>query len=72
VAIKRLQDHGPHPRREPHHGLVIRDWAVPGDIGQRLGIGDRPALKQQVTSLLLGEDRRTMVAIRLGVDSDED
>ena len=71
LAIKRLQDHRPHPRREPDHRLVVRDRAVPCDIRQDLRVGDRPALEKEVTSLLLGENRWTVVSRSIRVDRDE-
>src|SRR5215472_7579795 len=72
LAIKRLQDHRPHPCRKPDHRLVVRDRAVPRDIRQDLGVGDRPALEEEITSLLLGENRWTMISRSTRVDSDED
>src|SRR5215469_10713683 len=66
LAIKRLQDHRPHPRREPDHRLVVRYRAVPCDIRQGLRVGDRPALEEEITSLLLGENRWTVVPVVSG------
>jgi hypothetical protein len=71
VAIKRLQDYRPHPRREPDHRLVIRDRAVPRDICQDLRVGDRPTLEKEITSLLLDENRRTVIPRSIRVDRDE-
>src|SRR5690348_14063363 len=72
LAIKRLQDHRPHPRREPDHRLVVRDRAVLCDLRQDLRIGNRPALKEEITSLLLDENRRTVVSRSIRVNRDED
>jgi hypothetical protein len=41
------------------------------DIRQDLRVGDRPALEKEVTSLLLGEDRWTVVSRSIRVDRDE-
>src|SRR4051812_32907334 len=62
LAIKRLQDHRPHPRRETDHRLVVRDRAVLCHLRQDLRIGDRPTLKEEITSLLLDENRWTVVS----------
>jgi hypothetical protein len=62
LAIERLQDHCPHPRRETDHRLVVRDRAVLCDLRQDLRVGDRPALEKEITSLLLDENRRTVVS----------
>jgi hypothetical protein len=71
LAIERLQDHCPHPRREPDHRLVVRDRAVLCDLCQDLRIGDRPALKEEITSFLLGENRWAVVSRSIRVDRDE-
>src|SRR6516165_3140452 len=72
LAIKRLQDHRPHPRLEPDHRLVVRYRAVPCDIRQGLRVGDRPVLEEEITSLLLGENRWTVVPRSIQVDCHED
>jgi hypothetical protein len=41
------------------------------DIRQDLRVGDGPALEEEVTSLLLGEDRWTVVSRSVRVDLDE-
>src|SRR6516225_2836693 len=71
LAIERLQDHGPHPRGEPDHRLVVRDRAVPCDLRQDPRVGDRPTLEKEITSLLLDENRRTVIPRSIRVDRDE-
>jgi len=44
---------------------------MPCDIRQDLRVGDRPALEKEITSLLLGENRRTVVSRSIRVDRDE-
>jgi hypothetical protein len=74
LAIERLLDDCPHPRREPHHGLDIRDWTVPTDFRQRLRVGDSQALEQQVPRLFLDEGGGTVVSVGAGawVDGKEE
>lgn len=70
-AIERLHDDLPHPGREPDHEFVLRGRTVPFGVRQRLQVGDRPALEQQVTSLFLDERRRTVITIGARVDRDQ-
>jgi hypothetical protein len=72
LAIQRLQDRRPHPRREPDHRLVVRDRAVLCDLRQDLRVGDRPALEDEITSLLFDENGWTVVSRSIRVDRDED
>jgi len=44
---------------------------VPCDIRQDLRVGDRPALNKEITSLLLDENRRTVIPRSIRVDRDE-
>jgi hypothetical protein len=69
--MKGLQDDRAHAGREPHHEFVVGDRAMTADIAQRLRIGDRPPLKQQVAGFLLDKHVRTVVAVSAGVDCDE-
>jgi hypothetical protein len=71
LAIKRLQDDGPHPGREPHQGLIVPDRAVTARVGQCLRIDDGPPLEEQVSGRLFDERRRTVVAVRAGIDCQE-
>jgi hypothetical protein len=72
MAMKRLQSDCPHPRREPDHGLIVRDRAVPADLRQGLRLGDGPALEQQIAGFFLNEHRRAVVPACVRVDRDED
>jgi hypothetical protein len=72
LAIKRLQDHRPHPRREPDYRLVVRDRAVLCDPSQDLRVGNCPTLEEEITSLLLDENGWTVVSRSIRVDRDED
>jgi len=45
---------------------------VPYDISQGLRVGDRPALEEEITSFLLGENGWTVVPRSIRVDRDED
>jgi hypothetical protein len=71
LAIECLLDDRSHPRREPHHGLIVGDGAVPADFRQRLHVGDCPALEQQVAGFFLDERGWTVVAIGSWVDCKE-
>jgi len=42
------------------------------DLGQDLRVGDRPTLEEEITSLLLEENRWTVVSRSIRVDRDED
>jgi hypothetical protein len=72
LAIERLLDDRPHPRREPHHGLVVSGRAVLAEFRQSLSVGDCPALEEQVAGFFLDECGWTVVAIGSRVDGQED
>jgi len=40
-------------------------------LGQRVRIGDRPSLEEQVSGFLLDEHCRTVVAVRTRIDRQE-
>ena len=72
MAIERLLHDLPHPGGEPDYRLVVSDGAVRGHICQHLRVGDRPALDDQVASLVVGEHGRAVVTICSWVDARED